>query len=113
MNRKRITHLAGTSVLLLASLPAAAGATPVGDPPTTTSGGFGWIDLVGGVAVLAGIALFGLFGDRVVGAIVVAVVEVPAAGARIAARAARRVAGRRPRAQTPIVTASARSSSPS
>jgi len=109
----RIVNLAGTGILLLASLPAAAGAAPVRDAATARSGGFGWLDLVVAVAVLAGIALFGLFGDRLVGAILVGVVEVLVAGARLAARAARRVAGTRRRDQTSIVTASPRSSSPS
>src|SRR5262245_44370857 len=59
MNCKRITKLAGTSVLLLASLPSVAGAAPVRDAATTSSGGFGWLDLAVAVAVLAGIALFG------------------------------------------------------
>jgi hypothetical protein len=35
------------------------------------SGGFGWLDLAVAVAVLAGILILGLFGDRLVGAIVV------------------------------------------
>jgi hypothetical protein len=113
MNRKRIINLAGTSVLLLAALPSVAGAALVRDAATTSSGGFGWLDLAAGVAVLAGIALFGLFGDRVIGAIVVGVAEGPAAAARLGARSARRVTRRRRRAQTSTVTVSARSSSPS
>ena len=112
MNRKRMITLAGTSALLLMSPPAVAGAAPVRDATTTSSRGFGWIDLAVGVAVLIGIALLGLFGDRVIGAIVVGVAEAPAAGAKVVRRIAR-AGRRREEAQTSIVTASPRSSSPS
>jgi hypothetical protein len=73
---------------------------------------FGWADVAVGIAFLVGVVLLGLFGDRLVGAIVTGVIELPAAAAR-AARLARSSAGRRRRPQARIVTGSSRSSSPS
>jgi len=112
MNRKA-TSLTTVAVALALLAPAVARAGTDASAPATSSGGFGWLDLAVGVAVLAGIALFGLFGDRVVGAIVVGVAEGPAAAARLIARTARRITRARRRAQTSTVSASPRSSSPS
>jgi hypothetical protein len=113
-HRPTSTKTSGTSIVvslaLLAPAVAHAGTDANGAAGSSV---FGWLDLVVGVAFLAGIVLLGLFGDRVVGAIVVAVAEGPAAAARLAGRCARRVTHRRRRDQTSIVTASPRSSSPS
>src|SRR5262245_53255805 len=112
MNRKA-TPLTTIAVALALLAPAVAHAGTDANAPATSSAVFGWLDLAVGVAVLAGITLFGLFGDRVVGAIVVGVAEGPAAVARLTARTARRIARARRRDQTSIVSASPRSSSPS
>jgi hypothetical protein len=74
---------------------------------------YGWLDIAGAAAFLAGVVLLGLFGDRLVGAIVAGAIELPAAVARIAARVPRPSVGTRRRAQARIVTGSSRSSSPS
>jgi hypothetical protein len=43
-----------------------------------------------GAAVLAGILLLGLYGDRVLGAVIVGLIEIPVAGAKAIGRATRR-----------------------
>jgi hypothetical protein len=44
-----------------------------------------------GATVLAGILLLGLYGDRVLGAVIVGLIEIPATGARAIGRVARRL----------------------
>ena len=75
-------------VLMQSVLAPVAQATPA----SNGGSGFGWVDLVVAVAVLAGIVLLGLYGDVVVGALIFGVVALIEGGARLGARAVRSVA---------------------
>jgi hypothetical protein len=98
MSPKRTTMNLTVAIAAVALVaPAAAGAAPA-EP--VASGGFGWLDLAVGAGVLGGILLLGLYGDRVLGAVIVALVEIPVAGARAIAGLAGRPRGGRAASRT-------------
>ncbi len=100
----RMLSLSSLALGLSLTLPALAQAAPA---TPSSSGGLGWQDAAVVVAALLGIALLGLYGDLVVAALIVCLIEAPIAAARAIGRTGRR-ADRTGRSADPIASRSAR-----